>query len=170
MADFFPRDIWLYLLDKFNVPSLLAMRATCKRLNELVVGMQERWFREYCWLCLKHSKKDQTRKIRYDNQGKERRFRTIDDIPIDPIAFKPKLQHYIYNYLIESEHYCRAKTSDIDRKIRTSETDLIVITSRLKRLREQRAGMFVPPEDNKIFEGYAVNNYKKPEKKKATKK
>jgi hypothetical protein len=164
MANLFPRDIWLYLLDRMPVPSLLAMRATCTRLNEIVIGMQERWFREYHWLCRKHMKKEQTRKVLYDAEGRRRHFNCANDIPINPQVFKPKLQHYIYNYLIESEHHTRARTVNIDYKIRKAEGDLIRATSRLKRYRENRAAMIVPPAENKIFEGYAVNNYKKPKK------
>lgn len=164
MSDLFPRDIWLYLFDMMPVRDLLAMRATCTRLNEIVVGMQERWFREYHWLCRKHTKKEQMRKVLYDPEGRRLHFNCANDIPINKSVFKPKLQHYIYNYLVESEHYTSARTSKIDNKIRQTEGDLIRATSRLKRLREMRATMVVPPAENKIFKGYAVNNYKKPKK------
>jgi hypothetical protein len=162
MADLFPRDIWLSILNLMDVKSLLAMRATCTRLNGLVIGMQERWFREYHWLCRKHWNREQMRKIGKLTSGQP--IKRVEDIPIDSTLFKPKLQHYIYNYLIESEHYTRARTAKIDAKIKSCERTLALTTTQLKRLRDRRETMVVPPIDNNIFKGCAVNNYKKPKK------
>lgn len=44
-----PKDVWGIIAQELNIQELLSLRATCTRINAIVISMQARWFRAHQW-------------------------------------------------------------------------------------------------------------------------
>jgi hypothetical protein len=52
-----PKDVWGIIAEDISIKDLLSLRATCTRLNAIVISMQARWYRAHQWFLAKNDKR-----------------------------------------------------------------------------------------------------------------
>lgn len=225
-----PKDVWYMIGHDLSIKSLLNLRAVSRRLNEIVISMQSRWYRAHQWLVSGMTKRrvkcavrvhtaffgprcmnsnfefpgrkelglpsgnlyNWTQRSIFDNAVKkliedgeitdekcECRWhcsmkvpQSENEIPLDH-HFKPKQNHYIYHYLIESyrklkpEHDKKINAFEHSilcskRAIRNAEEVIVRSKHQLKKHEEELIRERKKFKQNDIFAGYKINAYKTP--------
>jgi hypothetical protein len=221
MSIIFPKDIWNLIGSRLNLRSLLSLRATCTKLNTIVIGMQSRWYKAHQWLLARNHNPGKVkcavnvhpsqvtilcvpsdynypgkqpgdsyliRRLAYQKAIEEGQFTESDckvsfhwrkripqnerDIPLDK-HFKPKLNNYIYFYLIEcyriikprqnqSLSYHKGRVHSGTKEIAECYKRIERRTKEVENSKQQIIELEKEYVKNNIFEGFAVNRYKTP--------